>query len=83
MNINEEIDGEVVRIDATKGTAKNVIVTTGIMPNVKGLGAKDAMYLLEMQGLKPLISGYGRVMEQSPNPGVRVIKNQRVRIQLK
>jgi cell division protein FtsI (penicillin-binding protein 3) len=83
ISLNEEIDGEVVRIDATKGTAKNVVVNTGIMPNVKGLGAKDAMYLLEMQGLKPLISGYGRVMEQSPNPGVRVIKNQRVRIQLK
>ncbi|MEN8696506.1 MAG: PASTA domain-containing protein [Bacteroidia bacterium] len=52
------------------------------MPNVRGLGAKDAMYLLEMHGLKARINGYGRVVEQSPAPGTVVRQNRTVYIRL-
>ena len=38
---------------------------TGIMPNVVGMGAKDAVYLLEKAGLRVNIAGIGKVTRQS------------------
>lgn len=43
------------------------------VPNVHGMGARDAVYLLESRGLKVKICGRGRVTEQSLPPG-HVIK---------
>ena len=39
------------------------------MPDVKGLGLKDALYLLENMGVKVVIGGRGKVVEQSIAPG--------------
>jgi len=52
------------------------------MPNLRGLGAKDAVYVAELNGLRAKINGYGRVMEQSPKPGERISKNQIIYIRL-
>ena len=40
-------------------------VANGIMPDVTGMGASDAVYLLESYGLKVRLSGVGRVKSQS------------------
>ena len=48
------------------------------MPSVIGMGAKDAVYLLEKQGLKVRISGVGRVKRQSIAGGSRVVKGQTI-----
>ncbi|MDC1395630.1 transpeptidase family protein [Bacteroidia bacterium] len=82
VKLANEVTNELVRIDASTGDAKGLPLPQGKMPNVKGLGAKDAVYLLEMYGLKPIIAGYGRVMEQSPEPGVSVNRNRKVYIRL-
>ncbi|MBR3066924.1 MAG: PASTA domain-containing protein, partial [Prevotella sp.] len=37
----------------------------GIMPNVLGMGARDAVYMLEKMGLKVRVSGTGDVKSQS------------------
>lgn len=37
----------------------------GIMPDVMGMGARDAVYLLESRGLKVIIKGRGKVHQQS------------------
>ncbi|HZL08517.1 MAG TPA: penicillin-binding transpeptidase domain-containing protein [Prolixibacteraceae bacterium] len=42
----------------------------GTIPNVIGMGANDAIYLLEKLGLKTEINGFGRIFHQSPNPGM-------------
>ena len=35
------------------------------MPDVKGMGARDAVYILESRGLKVRLKGRGKVVQQS------------------
>jgi cell division protein FtsI (penicillin-binding protein 3) len=53
-----------------------------MMPNVMGMGASDAVYLIEKSGLKAKINGVGRVLKQSPQPGAWCQKGQRVNLLL-
>ncbi len=55
---------------------------TGQMPDVTGMGLKDAIYLLEQQGIKVGIYGRGRVRTQSIPPGTRIVKGQKINLQL-
>lgn len=52
------------------------------VPSVIGMGAKDAVYLLESKGLKVSLSGVGKVRSQSISEGSNVKKGQTIRIQL-
>ena len=53
---------------------QNRLIKNQVMPNVKGMGAKDALFILENIGLKVTIEGAGAVAEQSILPGT-IIKN--------
>ena len=53
------------------------------VPNVKGMTAKDAVFCLERAGLKPVIKGFGKVVEQSLQPGKEAIRGKRIEIILK
>lgn len=44
-------------------------IKDGQVPNVKGMGARDAVFILEKIGLKTRIKGRGKVKKQSINPG--------------
>lgn len=44
------------------------------IPNVKGMGLRDATYLLENRGLKVRYKGRGKVSEQSIKPGLKIEK---------
>ena len=55
----------------------------GKVPNVKGLGAKDAVYMLEACGLSVRISGNGKVRSQSILPGSAVRKGQTIYLTLR
>lgn len=61
---------------------KGQIIQDNIMPDVKGMGAKDAIFLLENQGLKVSINGYGSVKHQSIPKGTRIRKGNTVRLEL-
>jgi cell division protein FtsI (penicillin-binding protein 3) len=52
------------------------------MPNVVGMGATDAVYLIEKAGMKPKMDGVGKVVRQSPGPGEPCQKGQMVYIDL-
>lgn len=52
------------------------------IPNVKGMGLKDALYLLENMEVKVNTSGKGKVIAQSVAPGTMVVKNQHISIDL-
>lgn len=54
----------------------------GVMPNVVGMGLKDALYLLGNAGLKTQISGYGKVSSQSIPTGTRIGKGLLVQLAL-
>ena len=47
-----------------------------VMPNVKGMVAMDAFYLLENMGLEVDFKGQGRVIKQSLKAGTKIKENQ-------
>ncbi|HIW65392.1 MAG TPA: PASTA domain-containing protein [Candidatus Alistipes intestinipullorum] len=53
------------------------------MPDVRGMGLKDALFLLESRGLRVRFSGQGAVVQQSPAAGTRVSSGMTVSIALK
>ncbi len=57
-------------------------ITNDQVPSVIGMGAKDAVYLLESKGLKVSLSGVGKVRRQSIAQGTPVRKGQTISIQL-
>lgn len=62
---------------------RDVPIREGLVPNVVGMGAKDAVFLLESTGLRTSLNGMGRVSSQSLSPGTRVSKGQTVSLTLK
>jgi cell division protein FtsI (penicillin-binding protein 3) len=54
----------------------------GTMPDVTGMGVKDAVFLLEQMGLKVLLNGKGNVVRQSLSPGRMYIKGSIVMLDL-
>ncbi len=58
------------------------IIREGLVPNVKGMGAKDAIYILENLGLIVKIRGRGFVREQSLLPGARIKKGNMIYLRL-
>ncbi|WP_316794869.1 penicillin-binding protein [Pedobacter agri] len=54
----------------------------GVMPNVSGMGLKDALYLLGNAGLKTKVIGSGKVTAQSIAAGTKVGKGLGVQIEL-
>jgi cell division protein FtsI (penicillin-binding protein 3) len=63
-------------------TLQPVNMVKGTVPDVRGMGLKDALYLLESSGLKVKIEGKGRVISQSITPGQPVSTNNIIEIQL-
>jgi cell division protein FtsI (penicillin-binding protein 3) len=53
-----------------------------LVPNVKGMGLRDALYMLEGKQLRVLSKGKGKVVRQSPEAGTPYLKNQQVTIEL-
>ncbi len=53
-----------------------------IVPDVKGMGLKDAVYILENSGLKVFVEGVGKVKEQSLTPGQKCIKGMSISLKL-
>ena len=52
------------------------------VPNVVGMGAKDAVYLLESAGLKVQLSGMGKVKSQSIPAGNTLHKGKTIQLRL-
>jgi cell division protein FtsI (penicillin-binding protein 3) len=59
------------------------MITKGnITPDVKGMGLKDALYLLENKGMIALVSGKGKVVSQSIAAGTNFKKGQKIYLML-
>ena len=57
-------------------------VVKGFVPDVTGMGLRDAVYLLEKAGLHVQIQGSGTVQVQSIAPGTAAVKGQSILLQL-
>ena len=53
-----------------------------IMPNLKGMGLKDAINLLENMGMKVSVKGKGKVVTQSVTPGTSLVNGITVILEL-
>lgn len=61
---------------------KAVAIRKMVMPNVRGMGLKDALYLLENMGLRVAVKGKGKVAVQSVSPGTQLAKGITVILEL-
>ncbi|MBN1767306.1 MAG: PASTA domain-containing protein [Prolixibacteraceae bacterium] len=57
-------------------------VKRNVMPDVLGMGATDAIYLIEKSGMKSKLKGVGKVREQFPLPGAACREGQLVYLDL-
>ncbi len=57
-------------------------VRKGLVPDVRGMSLRDAVYLIENAGLKVKYSGKGRVLRQSPQHGARVYEGSVVSLDM-
>jgi len=57
-------------------------VKDGVVPDVKGMTLKDALFVLENLGLKVKPNGRGRVNSQSLNVGEKIVKGSSISIVL-
>ncbi|MDR1582818.1 MAG: PASTA domain-containing protein [Prevotellaceae bacterium] len=58
-------------------------IKKGIVPNVIGMGLRDAIFLLENRGLRVSYSGIGTIVKQSPEQGITYNPGQRIYLTLK
>ena len=56
--------GDTIRLASVK-------MQNGLVPDVRGMSLRDAIFLLENSGLRVRFSGKGRVLRQSPEHGAR------------
>jgi cell division protein FtsI (penicillin-binding protein 3) len=86
LNIPVYTDGEgqwytaVAQKDSLLVTPR--LVETGVVPNVLGMGLQDALYLLESQGMKVNVNGFGTVRKQSIPAGSHIHNNPNITIEL-
>ncbi len=73
---------------STKSEHGKVVLTErgnskkGTVPNVVGMGLRDALFLLEQEGIKVQIIGVGTVKKQSTTPGAPSKSNPYITIEL-
>lgn len=60
----------------------DVKVQEGLVPDVRGMSLRDAVFLLENSGLKVRYSGKGRVRSQSPAHGARYYEGSTVSLEM-
>ena len=66
-----------------KITLRELTTDNNEVPSVIGMGAKDAVYLLENRGLRVQINGRGKVYQQSKPAGRKITKGETIVLSLK
>lgn len=81
MHISK-VDSEWAKVDGDM-QAVPVAIRPDEVPNVIGMGARDAVYAIELTGMKVNLYGKGRVARQSIAPGTKADKGGVVYLELK
>ncbi len=77
-----QTDWTVVLQNKDKALLQGRRVSTKTVPNVKGMGARDAVYVLSNLGLRVKLNGAGHVRRQMPSGGSPPVKGQIVELNL-
>ncbi|MDD4489981.1 MAG: penicillin-binding transpeptidase domain-containing protein, partial [Paludibacter sp.] len=68
-------EGNLLSLDTYK-------IQKGLVPDVSGMGVKDAFYMLGMLGLDVRVKGSGKVIAQSLEPGTRLKEGSIIELEL-
>lgn len=79
---DEDVDWVRSRVDNNAIIWKKNHSNQELVPNVQGMTLRDALFLLENNGLRVKVSGSGRVKKQSLRPGTRINRGQTVNLKL-
>ena len=71
-----------VSSDSGRYVMNYVEYTTDVVPDVRGMGASDALYLLERMGMRVSIEGVGKVKTQVPARNTRFKKGDKIQLTL-
>jgi cell division protein FtsI (penicillin-binding protein 3) len=86
LNIQYEIQSEEdwvqTKANGEKVELKKRAVNKKTVPNVIGLTAKDAVYLIEHTGMSARVIGRGKVVKQTVPPGTAVFRGGLIEITL-
>ena len=69
--------------DSTAIAAARLTPADGTVPDVRGMGLKDALYAVESRGLRVNFTGKGRVTSQHPEAGAEVRRGATITITLR
>ncbi len=79
---NVESEWAVILPDDDKIKLATRLIKKNEVPNVKGMSAEDAIYILEQLGMKTMIRGRGMVKDQSIVPGQIIEKGKTIVLEL-
>ena len=71
-----------VRSDSGRYVMNRVEYADGLVPDVRGMGASDALYLLEKMGFRVSVEGVGKVKSQSLQRNTGFKKGARIHLEL-
>ncbi len=80
-NISENTWGKTF-VEGRNLKYKTKLTHQDSVPDLTGMGARDAIFAIESRGMKAHVSGVGRVVSQNVKPGTHVIKGKTVTIKL-
>lgn len=61
----------ILNPDATRLELSGTNSKSELVPDVRGMGLRDALFILENKGIKVRLQGHGRVRQQSITPGTK------------
>ena len=86
FSVTKEFSGNQEWVKANTVSNKVIIqgkdISKNTVPNVVGMGLRDALYLLENSGLHVRTKGFGKVKKQSIPPGTKAVIGGLIEIEL-
>lgn len=84
VRFNENESGDWVRGVHEKNAIRLYAMNSNgdVVPDVRGMSAKDAVQLIERTGMSAFVKGYGKVTEQSIKPGTDAVHGRLIQLTL-
>ncbi len=82
-SVEKNVEWVQVKNDSIGYQPEPLTLIDNLVPNVYGMGARDAIYLLEKSGFRVNVTGSGRVISQSFGPGQKIVKGRTINLVLR
>ena len=74
--------GKMNRTKSKEIVERTTMAAKDKMPDVTGMGARDAVYLIESRGARVIVRGCGKVKAQSKPAGAKMTRGEKVTLEL-